>query len=328
MIKEPIAKKVLENGGFIKPLIIPSEYTDGSGLMNPSIFIDGDNILVNLRHVNYTIWHSEKKKMLHEWGPLVYLHPENYQKLKTTNHYLELDKNYNIKKHIPVDTTLLDVEPLWEFVGLEDARIIRWNDKLYLSGVRRDTTTNGQGRIELSEIVVDEYSVKEIKRYRLEPPLDKNSYCEKNWMPVIDKPFHYVKWTNPTEVVLADIETLSTSQIHCKGEYVSGIRDIRGGSQVIPWKNGYVALTHEVDLWYDSLNRKDGLYRHRVVTWDSNLENPQWGKHDFSFLGGNIEFCCGLALKDGMFLATFGFQDNSACLMGIPEKIIEELLEQ
>jgi hypothetical protein len=145
-------------------------------------------------------------------------------------------------------------------------------------------------------------------------------------MPVIDKPFHYIKWTNPTESVIADIETLTTKQLHCGDNYVSDIRDIRGGSQLVPWKDGYVAITHEVSLWKDSLARKDGFYRHRIVTWDKNLQNPIWGKSDFTFLGGEIEFCCGLAFKDNMFLVTFGFQDNSACLMGIPEKIFEELL--
>ena len=37
-----------------------------------------------------------------------------------------------------------------DFIGLEDGRLLKWNDKYYLTGVRRDTTTNGQGRMELS----------------------------------------------------------------------------------------------------------------------------------------------------------------------------------
>ena len=48
------AKLALENGGSIHPLIVPAELTNGTGIMNPSVFIDGDKILVNLRHVNYT----------------------------------------------------------------------------------------------------------------------------------------------------------------------------------------------------------------------------------------------------------------------------------
>jgi len=324
MITEPLAKTALKRGGFIKPLIIPSELTEGTGLLNPSILYDNGKFLIILRHVNYTIFHSEKKKFLHDWGPLVYLHPEHYQKLKTTNYYCELDSNFNISRYNVVDTSFLDKEPLWEFVGLEDARLIRWEDKLYLSGVRRDTTTNGQGRIELSEIIVGEDSVKEISRFRLEPPFDSDSYCEKNWMPILDRPYEYVKWTNPTEIVKANLETLKTDQL-LHGNYEPLNRDLRGGSQVIPWKDYYITLTHEVNLFNDTLGRKDGVYLHRIVLWNKNFERIKWSE-DFCFMGGHIEFCAGMSYKDGNFYITYGFQDNSACLLCVPEKIFEEML--
>jgi hypothetical protein len=324
MLNQPLAKLAIDNGGRITPLIIPASLTDGTGLMNPSIIFHEGKTIVILRHVNYTIYHSEKKKFLHEWGPLVYLHPEHYQKLKTTNYYCEIDDNGLVSKNLVIDTSLLDVEPLWEFVGLEDARIVYWDNKIYLSGVRRDTTTNGQGRIELSELSINNYSVKEIKRYRIEPPIDKDSYCEKNWMPVLDKPFHYVKWTNPTELVKVDINNLSSEQVYV-GEYRSLNRDLRGGSQVIPWKDYYITITHEVDLFNDFIGRKDGIYRHRIVLWDKNFVKIGWSD-DFSFLGGDIEFCAGMAFKDEHFYITFGFQDNSACLLKVPENLIKGLL--
>lgn len=144
----------------------------------------------------------------HQWGPLTYVHPENDMHLRTTNYYLELDSNLNVVRHNKIDTSKFDTyDPMWDFVGLEDARIVRWNEKLYITGVRRDTTTNGQGRMELSEIQVNSDSVVEVSRFRIPPPKDPNSYCEKNWMPVIDKPFHFVKWCNPTEVVKVDPES-------------------------------------------------------------------------------------------------------------------------
>ena len=72
------AKLALDNGGYIKPLIIPSNLTGGTGLMNPSMFIDTDGVIkVNLRHVNYTFYHSEAKLFQHQWGPLTYIHPEH-----------------------------------------------------------------------------------------------------------------------------------------------------------------------------------------------------------------------------------------------------------
>ena len=83
-----LAKLSLDSGGKIYPLIIPSENTNGLGLMNPSIFLDEDKILVNLRSVNYTFYHSEEKIFQHPYGPLTYIHPENDIHLRTENYYL------------------------------------------------------------------------------------------------------------------------------------------------------------------------------------------------------------------------------------------------
>ena len=70
----------------------------------------------------------------------------------------------DIIKNYLIDTTKLDVKPIWNFIGLEDARIVKWLDKYLICGVRRDTTTNGQGRMELSEIEIFDDKVNEIKR--------------------------------------------------------------------------------------------------------------------------------------------------------------------
>ena len=323
MIKKPIAQLSLESGGVLKPLIISPHLLGGTGVINPSIFIDGDDTVMILRHVNYSLYHSEKKQILHEWGPLVYVHPETYQKLKTTNYYCVLDEDYNIKRCSVVNTNNLDVEPMWDFVGLEDARLVRWDDKLYLSGVRRDTTTNGQGRIELSEISVTDTDVTEISRVRIEP-INESSYCEKNWMPFIDKPYHYIKWTNPTEVVKADIQAKKIHQVYV-GNYVEGYRDMRGGSQVLPWKGNYIAITHEVDLYNDYLGRKDAKYTHRIVLWDKDYNIIKWSD-DFTFMNGHIEFCAGMCYKDGNFLITFGFRDNCSFLLKLPETVMEDII--
>jgi len=84
----------LNCGGLIRPLIIPSELNSGLGLMNPSILIHNQKVLVNLRAVNYTFYHSERKLFQHPYGPLTYIHPENDQYLRTWNYYLELDDDY------------------------------------------------------------------------------------------------------------------------------------------------------------------------------------------------------------------------------------------
>lgn len=318
-------KKVLNNGGTIKPLLIPSENTNGTGLLNPSVFIDEyGNILVNVRHIQYTLYHAELNKYEHQWGPLVYLHPENDLTLTTTNYILKLNNDLDVEMYKKIDTSELDKKPLWEFVGLEDARLFKWNDKLYLCGVRRDTTTNGEGRMELSEISFKDDSAKEITRIRIPAPGENNSYCEKNWVPILDQPYHFVKWTNPTEVVKFDPDTCTTEQVHL-GTYKSMSADLRGGSQVVPYKDGYLTLNHETYLYNSEAGRKDGTYRQRFTYWDKNWNVISFSEN-FHFLGAKVEFCCGLAKRENDFLLTFGFQDNAAYILSVPEKIVEEMI--
>lgn len=319
-------KQVLLAGGALQPLTLDFNKTNGTGIFNPSVYYDTtlDKLYVNIRHCQVTLYHAEAGYFESYWGPLHYGHPENDLTLTTTNYFGELDPetleyNYITK----VDTSLLDVKPIWSFVGLEDCRIVKWNDRIYLSGVRRDTTTNGEGRIELSELQISNTSVKEIARNRLQPP-GNYSYCEKNWMPVVDNNWHYVKWSNPVEVVSADLTNNTTSQVHLGKPFYYN-RDFRGGSQVIKLNDKYkFCCVHTVNLFKSEQGRKNATYRHCFLVWD---ENWNLVKHtpEFSFLGAQIEFCAGMTNYKDNFIISFGYQDNSSYLLTVPKKLMESI---
>jgi hypothetical protein len=326
-----LVQKATAEGGKLKPLIIPSAITNGTGLMNPSIFVDDDgDVMCILRHINYTLYHAENDQRFPSiWGPLSYLHPEQDQRLVTQNFLCQLDSDLNIIRHTLIDTTKLDVQPIWTFVGEEDARLVKWDGKYYATGVRRDTTTNGQGRMELSELEIDKenWTAKEIARTRIPAPIDENSYCEKNWMPILDKPFHYVKWTAPTEIVKAYPGEEKCDQVML----TNGIRslvDQRGGSQVLAWGDHYIAITHEVVLFKNYLGQKNGTYRHRLCVWDKDFNLVGLSPENWSFLNGQIEFCAGAAIVDGNLVIGFGFQDNAAFVLEVPKVVVEELIKE
>jgi predicted GH43/DUF377 family glycosyl hydrolase len=326
-----LVQKSVKNGGRLKPLIIPAELTGGLGVMNPSVFIDDDgDILCIVRTLNYTLYHSENDQRFPSvWGPLAYLHPEEDQRLVTYNYFCRLDKDLNIINHVFIDTTKLDVKPIWTFVGLEDARLVKWDGKYYGTGVRRDTTTHGQGRMELSELEVDKeaWTAKEVSRIRIPAPVDETSYCEKNWMPVIDKPFHYIKWTSPTELVKADSNEPKCEQVQvAQGKVVNA--EQRGGSQLIKWGNYYIAITHEVVLFKNYMKQKNATYRHRLCVWDDEFVLIGISPDSWSFLDGQIEFCSGAAEYEGDLLLTFGFQDNAAFILQVPKTVVNELIEE
>ena len=320
-MEKNICKKVLLASGSIKPLIIPYEYTKGTGVTNPSILKVDGKLLVVIRHVGYVLYHSEnKQKFQSPYGSLVYLNPENDVSLRTVNYIGELDPvSLDLKDVKKIDTSKLDQTPLWEFIGLEDARLVNWENKLQLTGVRRDTTTNGQGRMELSEIV----DYKEISRKRIEPEI--NTYCEKNWMPILDMPNHYVKWTLPTEIVKVDTEKETAKTIKVVEQDLNLPRDLRGGSQVVKYKNFWVCITHEVDLWYDEQGNKDCQYYHRFIVWNEDWKIVNYSD-EFKFTDARIEFSCGLHIEDDNFIIPFGFQDTTSYVMKMPSIVFEKMV--
>jgi hypothetical protein len=320
-----LSKLVLENGGSISPLLIPYDQSQGLGLCNPSIFVDNGIIYVNMRNVYYVLHHSENnQKFQNAWGgPLAYLNSEDDIKLRTVNFLCTLNPDtLEIETYNKVDTSKLDTEPQWEFVGLEDARVVMWDNNLYLIGVRRDTTTTGEGRMELSNVVNN----KEISRNRIQhPPRPDYSYCEKNWMPIIDMPYCFVKWTNPLEIVKVDLKTNTSEVLILKQDVVDLPFDLRGGSQVIPFENYRITITHEVDLFNNENGNKDAKYYHRFIVWDKDWNivkiSPQ-----FMFMSANIEFSCGLTLYNDDLLITFGYQDTTSYLLKMPVAFFKEFI--
>ena len=325
-----LVQRAVSAGGKLAPLVISEGLTSGTGLMNPSVFVDNDgDILLNLRHVNYTLYHSEnKQKFNSRWGPLSYLHPEGDQALRTVNYVCRLDENLSMTNYAQVDTSNFDVTPLWEFTGEEDCRLMQWDNDYYLVGVRRDTTTHGEGRMEYSKVEIDKknWTVTEVSRVRIPAPEPNNSYCEKNWVPVLDKPYHFIKWTSPTELVKANPNKSECQKVFVRPTTIVPPADQRGSSQLVRWGNVYLSITHEVDLFKNYLQQKDGIYRHRLCVWDDQLNLVGLSPEPFSFLDGRVEFCAGAAVYGDDLLISFGFQDNAAFVLRTPKSVVQDMI--
>lgn len=320
-------KLALENEGMIKPLLINSKDLSGPSITNPSVLIYQDKILVNLRNVNYTLYHSELNRFEHMWGPLSYIHPENDMHLRTTNYLAELNDELNITHYSKIDTSDFDTyKPQWDFVGLEDLRLVEWENKLYGIGVRRDLDSQGTGRMEISELEISESSVKEVFRYRIPGPPPDNEYCMKNCTPILDRPFHLLKWSNPTALMKFDI-TGKESKIIETGSYSPSNTDLRGGSQVLPYKDGYISILHETHLYNSEQGRKNATYRHRFVVWNQDFQIQKVSKL-FSFMNMKIEFCCGLAEYQDDYLITFGAQDNVAYILKVSKNVVRDFIDE
>ena len=124
-------------------------------------------------------------------------------------------------------------------------------------------------------------------------------------------------------MVKVDIKYKTSKTIILKNG-IDNLQNLRGGSHVIPFKGGRMCIIHEVDLWKNKLQQKDAKYTHRFVRWDNNW-NIKHISEPFSFMDGEIEFCCGLAEYKNDLLITFGFQDNAAYLLKMNKDLLNKL---
>lgn len=311
------SKYILEHGGFIKQLELPVEMSEGLGMCNPSVFIDKDGkLLCNIRRVNYLFHLSLTNRWNSAFGPTNYHHPDDDNNLRTENYMCELDENLNIIEGSLKHVEYQPYEPKWGFVGEEDVRIVRWNDKLYLTGCRRDTDTKGTSRMELSEI---DSEMHEVSRTRVPAPGNNGSYCEKNWMAVLDEPYRYVKWCNPVEVVEYDPATNTTRDVVLKDQQIASddpLGDIRGSSQVITVDDLRIAIVHEVALWTNRYSERSATYYTRFIVWDKDWNTLKLSPRLW-FMNDPIEFTNGFAFDGKDFIIPFSESDNAAFIAKI-----------
>jgi len=336
MIKN-LSKIVINNGGTISPLILPSELTHGTGLCNVALFEDKGNIIANIRHVHYSLYHSEfNQKFNCKWGVLAYLNPEDDVNLRTGNYLCKIHPDtLEVDTYQKIDTSERDIKPVWTFIGLEDARVFKWDEKLYVCGVRRDVKDDGEGRMELCEVEWDKEKCIEKSRDRIE--VDPHTYLEKNWMPIFDMPYHFIKWANPLEIVKIDIKDKSTEKVEegtldiissktviTKNDKLELPRGIRGSSPVVKFGDYRMCITHEVDFFHHHGMKKDAFYYHRFMVWDKDWNLVSLSKA-FSFMDTQIEFCCGLLVKGDDLIISFGYQDNAAYILKMPITLLDKM---
>lgn len=314
------ASYALKRGGKLTELELPFEHSEGLGVANPSIFFKDGKTLCNIRRVNYFFHISENGRWSSWYGPSSYHHPDDDITLTTENYMCELDEDCRVVpstvKH--VDYSRFWTKPQWGFVGEEDCRIVEWDGHMYLTGCRRDTETTGISRMELTEI--DENAV-EIQRHRLPAKGKNDSYCEKNWMPILDEPYRYVTWSNPCCISEYNPKDNTTREVLCKEYKIQSkdpLGDLRGSSQVVTVGDYRIAVVHEVDLWLNRYKEKNAKYYTRFIVWDRDW-NLVGLSQRFWFMGFRVEFGVGLAYKNETFYITFSVYDNASYVLRIPK---------
>lgn len=301
--------------GSFRPRRINVEVPDGYTAMNPSVASVGGQLCAIVRTVNYTMNENDQYlikgtdgtandsnpihtrnflcKFGYEW-PMIgdTIKPHTAREIIYNN-------NYEVKYHL--------------VRGWEDMRLIPWgpSSELFVSSCVREMNKEGVCEQVLAQINTN-HSLSGIT-----PMIRKEHGYEKNWMPIVDDPS--VKGPQRFMYRLNHIvDGFGQDKKIFPSRQDTG--QISGGSQVIPFFGGWIALVHEAMY-------KDGkrYYQHRFAYFNLDLSLRSLSL-PFVFFDKQIEFAAGLCWHgpDDLVIS-FGVRDREAWMARIDATDVLEL---
>lgn len=257
---------------MIAPSFILSNYVNSSFIRTKAQTCNASYIMCNnhkyiiARETNYTFFNPIYKPL-----PDGRKNIDRDKFIWSDNNVYDADTLELVKK-----LTVRPKTPKTWACGLEDLRLINWNNTWYAFGTELSPHKDGrQGIMYISEI--DE-SLSLVNRRELKT----DQLCEKNWQPIEDRPFKAIYSYKPFTIV-------DVSDANVKFERFSGNNCdfmYRGSTPIIRWHEFYIGLVH-------IRNEENKQYVHFLVVYDQNL-NIVTISDPFSFFGINIEFCTGM----------------------------------
>lgn len=272
------------------PLALPME--EPYVAMNPSVLLDGDDLLAVIRGVNYRLGDPERS-----WPKL--------REIRTRNHLARIARDGTIvdAREIVPAASIPPAMPS-AVVGFEDLRLFRWRGRLHATATVRDR--NPAMRCEIALLELDE-AARIVDLVVLRGHGD--DLHQKNWMPAVDgDELMLVYLCDPTTVLRYDPDARRV-EVAAAHEPSVALEHLRGGSQLVRFDDGWLALTHEV-VEIEAWRRR---YLHRFVRFGADWRIAAITE-PFRFAEEPIEFAAGLAndAGRGLLIASYGIQDCRA----------------
>ncbi|BDT78427.1 hypothetical protein PKF032_03150 [Polynucleobacter yangtzensis] len=229
------------------------------------------------------------------------------------NYLIYLNEEYQITKKIVLDESIFvrDGSP-WT-PPLEDIRIFTWGNEVWMIGAIHD---RGARKIEQALCKIQDDAI--VQYQVLASPVGLS--VEKNWIPVpIDGKLNLIYSFDPFQVMsmVSPTGNLKADSIQAD----EGDHPFRGGTTLVPYGSGYVALVHAAPMEY----RGARLYTHHFVLFNKDLQLAEIGRPFFIEHHG-IEFAVGIVAQEDGVLISYAVGDRVTRLMKIPNAVIEKFL--
>ncbi|MCA9862314.1 MAG: hypothetical protein KC432_04810 [Thermomicrobiales bacterium] len=278
----------------------------GWSLLNPTLAQGPHGLSAIVRSGNYTV-DAHGRYTAHEPDGVV----------RTTNYLAKLSPSGLLQSVDRIDDGFLRIQPpLYPVAGFEDCRLIWQDGSWWAAATRRDANAEGICQMVLLRLDGD-------RAVEMIPLSDGASGHEKNWMPVVDggPDLHFVASIAPTVVMRLDLATREVTRA-AQQRAPEAARFLRGGGQVLPVADGWLAIGHEA-VRFDDGSR---VYTHRWVWFDADWRLRRISP-GFYLRERGIEFVAGLAQDGSDLLLTFGVQDREAWLGRLALTDVMRMLE-
>jgi len=210
-------------------------------------------------------------------------------------------------------------EPIYVISRAEDGRLIKCQERLiciYTAPFFTNPTTS----------IMHMFDFSTNKKWKLK--YDKAAPMEKNWSPFVYNNELYLSYKlSPHNVLKCDINTGTCTEMYLSNSKLPS--NIRGSSQIIPWKNNYIGIAHTTT----TTGVLERTYIHYIFIMNENppfeivrSSIPFTFPTHFNDWRDKIQFCCGLFIKDKYFYISYGVADCLSFILKVHETEIEHLL--
>lgn len=310
---------------FLPPLSreVPSlvtrkiEFTAPAGYtaMNPSIAkIKGETMAV-IRCVNYTIDKDGRYCIGGKDGEIVESNP-----IRTRNFLVYLNGDGKVTGSGEILPPVDQPDPLYKLViGFEDMRLFDLDGNPWISACVRQMNADGMCEQVMARVAKSDEATLADRVYRLDRlrvMLPQTRLHEKNWQPC----------SNGDRVLFQyRLDTTINTACDITGHHKLNLdtSHISGGTQLIPFRDGFLSLVHEAHN--DPSRPGCRYYLHRFVFYDTDLRADRLS-HPFYIKDRGIEFAAGLVLVQDQLVVSFGFKDKEPWLASMNRADVETML--
>lgn len=299
------------------PFTPPDDYT----AMNPSIADLNGELFCCVRSVNYTMDEAGRYLIKGTNGEANSTNPIN-----TRNFLVKLHPNFTVDFSAEIFPPEGFPPPAYNLVtGFEDTRLFAWRGELWTISNVREQNPEGwceQVLAKLGKGVNQETYAPTYWYHNPKKILPAVRQHEKNWAP-----FALDRGTGDLRFVyrLGEYLDPDTAEI-VRHKHPYAAETLSGGSQYIPYNNGYLSIVHEAHVSQATGKR---YYTHRFVWLDVH---QSWLKvsRPFVFHDKVIEFAAGMAWHPDKkrILISYGREDKEAWIASVnPIELMEFLLD-